>query len=83
VVEVPALEPACDCAAVALWSGGVVLEFGVDGVVAPAVALVWPDGVALLCALTPAWALLAGGFDVLLAELGLLLGAEVPAATPA
>lgn len=55
VVEVPALEPTWDCAPVALWSGGVVLELEVDGTVdgeVLAAELVWPGcAVALLCEL--------------------------------
>lgn len=61
VVEVPALDPIEDCEPVAAWSGGVVLELEVDGVVLGctelgvlllAAALVWLEGeVALLCEL--------------------------------
>lgn len=90
VAELPALEPTCALAE--LWSGGVVLELALEGVLAadgeeaPAVALVWLDGeAALLCELMLAWSLAAGGFSGV--ELGGVLvlledGFDVPAATP-
>jgi hypothetical protein len=96
VVEVPALDPIEDCEPVAAWSGGVVLELEVDGVVLEGIELdgvlvldaapVWLDGeLVLLCELILDSLLEEelGGLLVLLAPMLLLEdGFEVPAATP-
>jgi hypothetical protein len=95
VVEVPALDPIEDCEPVAAWSGGVVLELELDGVVLGCAELgvlvldaapVWLDGeVVLLCELMLDSLLEEelGGLLVLLAPMLLLEdGFEVPAATP-